>query len=118
MRFVIADDSDFVLGVWRSWLRKLGHEIVGEAFGGRQAVSLCAQYCPDVAMLDMSMGEYGGEAAAEDIRREGTASHIIIASSMSSMRERMEAKGYFFIAKPIGGYQILATTIARIPGSA
>jgi len=111
MRVVIADDSKLYCEVWLSWLKLLGHEVVGVTLSGREAVRLCSELKPDMVMLDISMGDYGGDLASLDIRNQGNAKHILMASSMSSMREEWESKGFGFIVKPVSGPGVLLNKI-------
>lgn len=101
MRVLIADDSINIRKVWMSMLTSLGHVVVAEAENGREAVSRCRFYKPDLVMLDMSMGDYGGELAAQDIITEGTATHVLMCTSRTSAREGFEAKGIPVLIKPI-----------------
>jgi two-component system, NarL family, response regulator NreC len=45
-------------------------EVVAQARGGREAVSLAQQHRPHVAVLDVSMPDVGGAEAAEQIRAQ------------------------------------------------
>ena len=54
-RVLIADDADFMRMVLRRILEDAGHEVVGEADNGRDAVSLFTMLHPDVATLDITM---------------------------------------------------------------
>lgn len=52
-------------------------EVVAEASNGQQAVEMFRAYRPDVALLDLRMPVMGGVAAAQAIRSEFPAAHMI-----------------------------------------
>jgi DNA-binding NarL/FixJ family response regulator len=78
-RVIIADDHELA----RAGLRTLiggepGIEIVGEAANGREALELCRQLRPDLALLDMRMPEMDGLAATRAIKAECPETSVII----------------------------------------
>jgi len=63
VRILIADDHALFRDGLRSLLQSQGHEVVGEAGNGRQAVELAASLQPDLVLMDVSMPELDGVAA-------------------------------------------------------
>jgi len=63
---VLADNDPEALALLVTDLSLEGHEIVGEAFGGEQALELCRAHHPDAVVLDFRMppGPNGVETAA------------------------------------------------------
>jgi len=63
---VIADNDAWALDLLVTDLRLEGHEIVGTALGGEQALELCRELRPDGVVLDFRMppGPNGVETAA------------------------------------------------------
>jgi DNA-binding NarL/FixJ family response regulator len=79
VRILIADDHEVV----RQGLRRLLEEqpqwsVCGEAVNGRQAVSMCQETTPDVAVLDVSMPELNGLEATRQIRKVSPATEILV----------------------------------------
>ena len=70
LRLVLADDHDIVRRGLRALLQdEPGIEIVGEASDGREALNLCQELQPDLAILDIAMPQLNGiEVAAQAIR--------------------------------------------------
>jgi DNA-binding NarL/FixJ family response regulator len=71
VRILIADDHALFRDGLRSLLQSQGHEVVGEASNGRQAIELATKLHPDLVLMDVSMPELDGVAAT----RELTAKH-------------------------------------------
>ncbi len=100
MRIVIADDDRIVV---RSLATILGAqpdiEVVGCATDGTEAVALYRELEPDIALLDIQMGEHGGMKAAEDILALDPAARIVFLTTFSDdeyivQALKLGAKGY------------------------
>lgn len=78
MRILIADDHSLFRNGLRSLLESRGHEVVGEAKNGREAVALIGQLRPDMVLMDLSMPELGGLEATKMITAEAPEVKVII----------------------------------------
>jgi DNA-binding NarL/FixJ family response regulator len=67
MRILIADDHALFRDGLRSLLQSQGHEVVGEAANGRQAIELAGKLVPDLVLMDVSMPELDGVAATREL---------------------------------------------------
>lgn len=68
IRVLLADDEDMVRGGFSIILKmEDGIEVVGEARGGAEAVTLAARLRPHVVLMDVQMPGTGGLAATRDI---------------------------------------------------
>lgn len=67
VRILIADDHALFRDGLRSLLQSQGHEVVGEAANGRQAIELAAALHPDLVLMDVSMPEMDGVAATREL---------------------------------------------------
>lgn len=79
IRVLLADDH----AVLRSGLRALLNlepdmEVAGEASNGREAIDLAQTLKPDVIVMDISMPEMDGLAAAKAIHEMGLPCHVVI----------------------------------------
>lgn len=63
MRILIADDHSLFRDGLRSLLAAQGHETVGEAKNGREAIELARRIKPDMVLMDVSMPELDGITA-------------------------------------------------------
>jgi DNA-binding NarL/FixJ family response regulator len=69
MRVLLADDHQIVREGLRGLLERAGHEVVGEAADGREALRLTRTLNPEIAVLDLSMPLLNGLDAAREIHR-------------------------------------------------
>jgi DNA-binding NarL/FixJ family response regulator len=67
VRILIADDHSLFRDGLRSLLLAQGHEVVGEARNGREAVLLAHEQHPDLVLMDLSMPELDGIGATRAI---------------------------------------------------
>ncbi|HET7435437.1 MAG TPA: response regulator transcription factor [Thermoanaerobaculia bacterium] len=70
MRILIADDHALFRDGLRSLLMAQGHEVVGEAKNGREAIALTRELQPDLVLMDVSMPELDGINATREITAE------------------------------------------------
>ena len=67
MRILIADDHALFRDGLRSLLQSHGHEVIGEARNGRQAIELALQLRPDLVLMDIQMPELDGVSATREL---------------------------------------------------
>jgi len=60
LRTLIVDDNGHFLTAARDLLEREGLEIVGVASGGAEAIRLAGELRPDVALVDIDLGEESG----------------------------------------------------------
>ena len=78
-RMIIADDHELSRAGLRSMLAgERWLELVGEASNGREAVELCRQLHPDLALLDVRMPEMDGLAATRSIKQACPKTSVLI----------------------------------------
>jgi DNA-binding NarL/FixJ family response regulator len=82
VRVIIADDHELARAGLRSMLEgERGLELVGEASNGREAVALCRQLQPDLALLDVRMPELDGLAATRAIKQVSPNTSVLIVTT-------------------------------------
>ncbi len=128
-RVLIADDHTMVHEGLRWALEHAGHDVVGEAADGQQAVEMVEQYHPDVVLMDLSLPVLSGVAATKRIRGLAPDTSVLVLSMLSdetavSSALGAGAQGYLVkdcttaeIADAVGrvadGERVLASTVAR-----
>jgi CheY-like chemotaxis protein len=89
---VLADDEESLRRLAERLLGLVpGLEIVGEAADGSEAVALALRLAPDIVLLDCTMPEVDGPAAAEVILSRLPQTRIILHSGGASERNRAQA---------------------------
>jgi len=107
VKVLIADDESIIRMDLRETLEAAGHEVVGEAADGRQAVALAETLQPDVVILDVKMPRLGGLAAAARIRSAPCV--ILTAYKDAKTIAKARASGAFmFLVKPYQEAELLA----------
>ncbi len=108
LRIVIADDDGMTLMVLRKILTNIGHEVVGEAGDGEQAVALAKERTPDLCILDIRMPKMEGIAAAKEIQAERPTAIIILSAHTETGLgvEAASVGAHAFLVKPFTENQI------------
>ena len=84
-------------------LTKGGHEVVGEAGNGVEAISQYQALKPEVTTLDITMPEKDGLAALKEIIALDPAARVIMCSALgqeSKVLESIKAGAKDFVVKP------------------
>lgn len=104
MRILIADDAAFMRMVLRKLLETAGHEVVGEAANGEQAVLEYKRLKPDLVTMDITMPVMDGIIATKEIRRFDPKAKIIVTSAMGQnamVKEAIMSGAMDFVVKPV-----------------
>lgn len=91
-RVLIVDDSSIMRKMVRKTLENGGHNIIGEAKSGKQAVELYDSLKPDVVTMDITMREMDGFEAAREIRNIHADACIIFLSNLDEGKYSEDAK--------------------------
>lgn len=116
-RILIADDALLVRTVLRRVLARGGHEVVGEASSGEEAVWLFVRRAPDVTLMDISMPGMDGLGALRTIVRSSRAARVVMCSVLNEERHVFEALQWGargFVPKPVRAAQVLGTVDAAL----
>ena len=115
-RVVIADDESVICMDLREILQGLGHEVVGEAANGEEALRLIREQKPDLALLDIRMPKLDGIQVAEVATAERLCAVILLtAYSQRDLAHRAQRAGVFaYLVKPFTEADLLpAIEVAR-----
>jgi DNA-binding NarL/FixJ family response regulator len=78
IRLLLADDHRMLREGLRRSMTEQGFHVVAEAADGAQAVLLCQQLRPDVALLDVTMPELDGVGACRQIRERSPETQVVM----------------------------------------
>jgi two-component system chemotaxis response regulator CheY len=91
-------------------LRAGGHEVVGEAGNGVEAVARFRELRPEVTTLDITMPELDGLSALRDIMRLEPSARVIMCSALgqeSKVLESIRLGAKDFVVKPFQADRML-----------
>jgi two-component system chemotaxis response regulator CheY len=110
-RVLITDDAAFMRMMIRNILSQNGHEVVGEAANGEQAIEQYAAVKPDVCTMDITMPEMDGIAALKGILAADPDARVVMCSALgqeAKVIESIRAGAKDFIVKPFQQDRVLA----------
>lgn len=101
-RILVAEDEALIRLDLVEMLRDAGHEIVGQASNGEQAVELALEHKPDLVIMDIKMPVLDGISAAEQIGNAKVCPVVMLtAFSQTELVERARDAGVMaYIVKP------------------
>lgn len=104
MKILVADDDPVIaLGLTRRLLA-LGHEPLGPAADGAQAVALAQSEHPDLYLFDIEMPELDGLAAAAELTRQGLRRPVVVVTGVEDpglVDRSIESGVSAYLTKPI-----------------
>lgn len=102
-RVMIADDSDAIRLVLQDILTIGGHEIIGEAQNGAEAVEKFSQLNPDVLLLDLAMPKKDGLTVVKEIIGKHPNARIVLITASDNqnvINECIKVGAKAFVSKP------------------
>jgi two-component system chemotaxis response regulator CheY len=109
-RVLVVDDAVFMRKMVSDALAKGGHEIVGEAGNGQEAIERYQELKPEVTTLDITMPEMDGIAALKAILDLDPAARVVMCSALgqeSKVLEAVKAGARDFVVKPFQPERVL-----------
>ena len=110
-RVLVVDDAAFMRKVLTDALTAGGHEVVGEAANGLEAVARFREVHPDVMTLDITMPEKDGIEALREILAADPSAKVIMCSALgqeSKVLESIKIGAKDFVVKPFQPERVLA----------
>lgn len=103
-QFLVVDDSLAVIKRLTLILEGLGHEVVGSAANGAEAVTRAEELQPDAITMDIQMPQMDGLEATRRILQNHPDKPVIIITAHgqeSTVVDAIGAGAKYFICKPI-----------------
>jgi AmiR/NasT family two-component response regulator len=109
VRVLIAEDEAIIRMDLREMLQEDGHDVVGEARDGVEAVELARRLRPDVVFMDIMMPRMNGLEAAAVIGEERIAPVVMVTafSQSEQIEEAVRAQAMAYVVKPFSRSDIL-----------
>jgi len=102
-RVLVVDDAAFMRKMVSDALAEGGHEVVGEAGDGNEAVARYLELRPEVTTLDITMPEKDGLAALQEIIALDPGARVVMCSALgqeSKVLESIKIGAKDFVVKP------------------
>ena len=102
-RVLVVDDAAFMRKMVSDALSKAGHEVIGEACNGAEAVESFRALKPELTTLDITMPEKDGLQALGEIMTLDPTARVIMCSALgqeSKVLESIKLGARDFVAKP------------------
>lgn len=113
-RILIADDAAFMRGSLKFIIEQAGHEVVGTARDGKEALDLYLTLKPDLVTMDILMKGMDGLMALEALLKMDPDAKVVMVTTLGQQEkqktaESIGARGY--IRKPFKQSEIVAEII-------
>ena len=118
VRVLVVDDALFMRNMLKDIFTKAGHEVVGEAANGEEAVSKYAELKPDLVTMDIVMPMKSGIEALQEIRSADPDACVVMCSALGQdalVVEAVQAGAKDFIVKPFKEERVL-DVVRRVIG--
>jgi two-component system, chemotaxis family, chemotaxis protein CheY len=109
-RVLVVDDAAFMRKMVTDALSKGGHEVVGEAGNGNEALTQFEALKPDLVTLDITMPEKDGLAALADIMAADPSAKVVMCSALgqeSKVLEAIKLGAKDFVVKPFQADRVI-----------
>jgi len=109
-RVLVVDDAAFMRKLLTDALVSGGHEVVGEAGNGVEAVARWQELRPELTTLDITMPEKDGLAALAEIMAIDPSAKVIMCSALGQEAKVLEAVklgAKDFVVKPFQPPRVL-----------
>ena len=89
---MVVDDSSIMRKMLIKTLKDAGHEIIGEASSGNEAIEKYQELNPDLVTMDITMRGMDGISAAGEIIKINSDAKVLILSNLNEDKYRDKVK--------------------------
>lgn len=118
LKVLIVDDALFMRNMLKEIFVKAGHEVVGEAANGVEAVERYRELRPDLVTMDIVMPLKSGIEALQEITGQDPEARVVMCSALgqeSLVVEAVQSGAKDFIVKPFQEKRVLEV-VSRVAG--
>jgi two-component system chemotaxis response regulator CheY len=109
-RVLVVDDAAFMRKVVSDTLASGGHDVIGEAGNGSDAIARFAELRPELTMLDITMPEKDGLQVLAEIMTLDPGARVLMCSALgqeSKVIESIKLGAKDFVVKPFAPERLL-----------
>jgi two-component system chemotaxis response regulator CheY len=109
-RVLVVDDAAFMRKMVSDALTQGGHEVVGEAGNGHEAIESYQALKPEVTTLDITMPEKDGLSALKEIIELDPTARVVMCSALgqeSKVLESIKLGARDFVVKPFQAERVI-----------
>jgi two-component system chemotaxis response regulator CheY len=109
-RVLVVDDAAFMRKMVSDALAKGGHEVIGHAANGVEAIAQFRELRPDLVTLDITMPEKDGLATLKDVMELDPGAKVIMCSALgqeSKVLESIKLGAKDFVVKPFQADRVI-----------
>ena len=103
-KILIVEDDKMLCTIFEMFISELGHEMLGIAQTGEEAIDLCKNNLPDVILMDIHLqGKIDGIQSARVIQEKFNIPVIFISSDIEeeTVHKAIFHNTYGFLVKPV-----------------
>ncbi len=119
IRILLADDHQILREGIRRGFEAAGHEIVGEAANGAEAVELALELKPEIILMDLSMPVMDGVTATQQVCAQLPDTQVVVLTmhdDVAKTRQALDAGANGYLSKGSSFSEVLATVEAVAAG--
>jgi len=108
-KILVVDDAQIMVRILQRMLEKAGHEVVGVAYSGREALDMYKKTRPDLVTLDIQMPGGDGLNCLEDIRAIDRDALVVMVTALGrgpAEEESREKGAAGYLVKPFQPEQL------------
>ena len=111
LKILVVEDEGIVAAGLKGQLEDIGHQVVGLAKDGPEAVGLAANLQPDLIIMDIRIPGMDGIEAAQTILLKSPIPIVLLTAYADEdfVRRAGEAGTMAYLLKPVGGAQLRST---------
>lgn len=109
-RILVVDDSYYMRTMLKNLLNDAGHEVIGEASTGEEALKLALSLNPELITLDLILPDTTGLEILKTLMKKGVESKVIIVSAVGQemvVKEAIDNGALAYIVKPFNEERVL-----------